>query len=144
MRETDVLIAPHGAALTNLLFLPKHSAAVELLTSPWYEPGYQPTALVFAVHYQVGRRPAWTRSVPTHPGTPTPFSPRRTQVCPPGRGAQGSRTLHIQARPPFMSPRFHVAPQAVASTDAARSSNCVVPAACLDTPLLVRPHLALI
>jgi hypothetical protein len=61
MRGTDVLITPHGAALTNVVFLPKHSAVIELFTSPWYEPGYQPTALVFSVHYQVRTPPRLQR-----------------------------------------------------------------------------------
>ena len=39
MRNTDVLISPHGAGLMNLIFMEAHSAVIELMTSPWYEPG---------------------------------------------------------------------------------------------------------
>jgi hypothetical protein len=49
--STDVLIAPHGAALQNLVFMRPHSSVIEIMTSPWYEPGYQPTALLFDLHY---------------------------------------------------------------------------------------------
>ncbi len=53
MRDTDLLISPHGAALTNLMFMRKHSAVIELMTAPWYEIGYQPSAIVFGIHYNV-------------------------------------------------------------------------------------------
>lgn len=51
MSQTDILIAPHGAALTNLIFLQPHSAVIEIFTSPWYEIGYLPTALMFSIPY---------------------------------------------------------------------------------------------
>jgi hypothetical protein len=53
LRQTDVFIAAHGSGLQNLIFLNSHSAVIELFTSPWYEPGYQPTALTMGVHYYV-------------------------------------------------------------------------------------------
>ena len=53
MWETDVLISPHGAALQNLMFMKAGSAVIELMTAPWYEPGYQATALVCDVSYYV-------------------------------------------------------------------------------------------
>lgn len=52
MSQTDILIAPHGAALTNLIFLRPHSAVIEVFTAPWYEIGYQATSFMFDLHYQ--------------------------------------------------------------------------------------------
>jgi hypothetical protein len=53
MQNTDVLLAPHGAGLQNLIFLRPHSAVVEMMTAPWYEPGYQATALTAEILYLV-------------------------------------------------------------------------------------------
>jgi len=53
MHNTDVFIAPHGSGLQNLMFLRGKSAVIELFTSPWYEPGYQPTAVGMGLHYYV-------------------------------------------------------------------------------------------
>jgi len=49
--QTDVLISPHGAALINVMFMRKHSAVIELLSSSWYEPGYQQNALLLQIHF---------------------------------------------------------------------------------------------
>jgi hypothetical protein len=51
MRDTDILVATHGAGLMNLLYLQPHSAVVEVLTAPWYEPAYQCTALAAGLSY---------------------------------------------------------------------------------------------
>jgi hypothetical protein len=53
LKDTDVFVAAHGSGLQNLMFLNKHSAVIEVFTSPWYEPGYQPTALLMDIHYYV-------------------------------------------------------------------------------------------
>lgn len=54
LHATDVLITPHGAGITNgLLYLRPHSVIIEIMTSPWYEYGYQPTALVIPIQYYV-------------------------------------------------------------------------------------------
>ena len=48
-----MFITTHGAAIMNMLYLEPHSAVVEILTSPWYEPAYQCTALALDVAYFV-------------------------------------------------------------------------------------------
>ena len=53
MQNTDILISTHGAAMINLIFLEEHSAVIEIMTSPWYEPGYQPTAIAAGLYYYV-------------------------------------------------------------------------------------------
>lgn len=53
MKATDIFIAPHGAGLTNALFMQAHSAIIEVFTAPWYENGYSATAMALDLHYGV-------------------------------------------------------------------------------------------
>jgi hypothetical protein len=57
MRETDILISPHGAGLQNMIYMRPQSAVIEIMTSPWYETGYQCTALGMGLHYYVLPQP---------------------------------------------------------------------------------------
>jgi hypothetical protein len=53
LAATDVLITPHGAGVINLVYLRRHSAVIEVMTSPWYELGYQATAVGMGLAYYV-------------------------------------------------------------------------------------------
>jgi hypothetical protein len=43
---------------STVFIVQKHSAVIEIFTSPWYEPGYQATALMFGIHYSVIPHPS--------------------------------------------------------------------------------------
>ena len=70
MRETDILISPHGSGLQNMIFMRPQSAVIEIMTSPWYETGYQCTALGMNLNYYVLPQPDINRSyncaIPRH------------------------------------------------------------------------------
>lgn len=53
MRDTDILIAAHGAALTNAIFLKPQSVVIEVLTAPWYQAFYDFPSTMFGVKYMV-------------------------------------------------------------------------------------------
>ena len=53
MRRSDILIAVHGAALTNGIFMQPGSVVLEVLTSPWYEPFIDVALERFGVRYEV-------------------------------------------------------------------------------------------
>ena len=45
-----------------MIFMRPHSSVIELMTSPWYETGYQCTALGMGLHYYVLPQPDMERS----------------------------------------------------------------------------------
>lgn len=53
--SADILIGPHGAGLTHVLFMRPHSVLIELLPHAWADPGYRTlshyTGLVY-MHWQ--------------------------------------------------------------------------------------------
>lgn len=69
LAQTDLLITPHGAGVMNLIYLRRHSAVIEVMTSPWYELGYQATAVGMGLAYFVlpvtSKSVVWDQNAPT-------------------------------------------------------------------------------
>jgi hypothetical protein len=51
MAGTGVLIAPHGAALANLMFMPAHAAVIELFPYLMKKNTYRHLASLMGLHY---------------------------------------------------------------------------------------------
>lgn len=45
LASTDILIGPHGAGLTNVLFMKPQSVLIELIPNGWADPGYRNLAI---------------------------------------------------------------------------------------------------
>ena len=43
--ESDVMIGPHGAGMTHIMFLKPHSVLIELIPNGWADPGYRNLAI---------------------------------------------------------------------------------------------------
>ena len=56
--NTSLLVSPHGAQLTNVVFMPDAAAVIELLTCGYYSDTYRKFAVEAGLRYYASRDPA--------------------------------------------------------------------------------------
>lgn len=49
--NADIIVSPHGCALTNLMFSTPHTVAIECHPPYYFEPSYMTITMISRVHY---------------------------------------------------------------------------------------------